>query len=48
VEVRIVSPTVDDPDRTVALAEAEGQTKKQAQQSAAHLALKYLTKANPA
>jgi len=48
VEVRIFSPTTEEPDRTIALAEAEGQTKKQAQQSAAHLALKQLTKAKRA
>ena len=42
VEVRVASPLPEDPDHTIALAEAEGLTKKQAQQAAAHLALTHL------
>jgi len=45
VEVRIARPLPDDPEHTVALAEAEGLTKKQAQQQAARLALEHLAQA---
>jgi ribonuclease-3 len=48
VEVRVLAPLPDNPEHTVALAEAEGLTKKQAQQSAAHLALKHLIQAGRA
>ncbi len=39
VEVRVAAPVEGDPERTLALGEAEGQTKKQAQQAAAQIAL---------
>ena len=46
IEVRVPSPLPRDPNHTIALAEAEGPTKKQAQQAAANLALTHLVAAS--
>ncbi|RXH54428.1 ribonuclease III [Granulicella sibirica] len=42
IEVRVPAPLPDNADHTIALAEAEGPTKKQAQQAAAQQALAHL------
>ena len=42
VQVRVAAPLPDDPNHTQTLAEAEGSTKKQAQQAAAQIALAQL------
>ena len=47
IQVRIAAPLPEDPNQTLILAEAEGSTKKQAQQAAAQLALAYLAAQAP-